>query len=751
MKPARPEAPPPAAKRGDGRDGYIVPEAVIAGELAHIPLGVSARRRFGDATWLVLTVIGLTAFCLDVAGGKGPFDHRLEDGLHLFSSGFPGRPAPGTPVAVEIAQQLAPLVVLFLTLKLVTTVFRRQLNQYRARLRRGHAVVCGLDDKSLRIAEGFLEAGRKVTCVAKEGPQDLVDHLRRRGAIVIDGDPTQERTVRAAAAERARYVVCSSELDRDNATTAAIVARLARPSRGESIEIFVHIGELELASLLRSATFGRAHARVQFFDLNTIWAHELLRAAPAFGGMASPSSPPPQIVVVGTTPLAQSLVLEAARHWHDRSAPDAARLRLRLVGPDAPGVCALLVRRYPCLERRSQLIADERSIEVGIANEFVGLFDSPDARRDALYLCLADEGDNLGLAMQARREFEGEGPALLVPATAWTFQLRTLLGEAADRITPVFYSSRPRSLDLLHDSALESIARAVHASYVDSRRGEADFGERPADVPWHSLAPRYREATRRNVDELVSQLNALWYEIAPRYDWDEPLVSFSAEEVDVLARLEHERWYRERVAEGWVYGTVRDESSTPRRSPRLVGWDALPDEAKSINRVLARERPAILARAGFRLVRSADRVQLARLLHERLLSTRTTAGAVPTAWEELDGDARSLNLSAVDSIAGELLELGYRMIEGAKSHPLVLGQDDLERLAEEEHERWARARLAQGWRPGAQRDDAQRVHPDLVPWAELGEAERDVDRARIALLPELLAAARRGVVRLAVR
>ncbi|HZP73479.1 MAG TPA: RyR domain-containing protein [Gaiellaceae bacterium] len=115
-------------------------------------------------------------------------------------------------------------------------------------------------------------------------------------------------------------------------------------------------------------------------------------------------------------------------------------------------------------------------------------------------------------------------------------------------------------------------------------------------------------------------------------------------------------------------------------------------------------------------------MQLARLLHERLLVSRTTAGAVPTPWEELDLEARELNLSAVDAMAGELLELGYRMVEGAKGHPLRLGPEELERLAEAEHERWSRVRLTQGWQPGTERDDAERVHPDLVPWAELGAA-----------------------------
>ena len=58
--------------------------------------------------------------------------------------------------------------------------------------------------------------------------------------------------------------------------------------------------------------------------------------------------------------------------------------------------------------------------------------------------------------------------------------------------------------------------------------------------------------------------------------------------------------------------------------------------------------------------------------------------------------------------------------------------DDLlaltEQLAENTHEVWARGRLEEGWRYGPQRDDAQQMHPGLVPYKDLSEAEKEYDR-----------------------
>lgn len=54
-----------------------------------------------------------------------------------------------------------------------------------------------------------------------------------------------------------------------------------------------------------------------------------------------------------------------------------------------------------------------------------------------------------------------------------------------------------------------------------------------------------------------------------------------------------------------------------------------------------------------------------------------------------------------------------------------------ERLAENAHEIWAAKRMADGWTYGPQRDDAAKHHPDLVPYAELTEGEKDYDRKMV--------------------
>ena len=49
-------------------------------------------------------------------------------------------------------------------------------------------------------------------------------------------------------------------------------------------------------------------------------------------------------------------------------------------------------------------------------------------------------------------------------------------------------------------------------------------------------------------------------------------------------------------------------------------------------------------------------------------------------------------------------------------------------LARHVHETWVRMRLDEGWTPGPRRDDDRREHPCLIPYAELPDIEKEIDR-----------------------
>ena len=57
------------------------------------------------------------------------------------------------------------------------------------------------------------------------------------------------------------------------------------------------------------------------------------------------------------------------------------------------------------------------------------------------------------------------------------------------------------------------------------------------------------------------------------------------------------------------------------------------------------------------------------------------------------------------------------------------GFDELrEAIAENAHDRWALERQSEGWTYGPKRDDSKLETPDMVPYAQLPESEKQYDR-----------------------
>lgn len=56
----------------------------------------------------------------------------------------------------------------------------------------------------------------------------------------------------------------------------------------------------------------------------------------------------------------------------------------------------------------------------------------------------------------------------------------------------------------------------------------------------------------------------------------------------------------------------------------------------------------------------------------------------------------------------------------------IIGLTEL--LARHNHDVWAQQRLADGWTYGPVRDDGRKEHPDLVPYDQLPEGEKEYDR-----------------------
>jgi hypothetical protein len=124
---------------------------------------------------------------------------------------------------------------------------------------------------------------------------------------------------------------------------------------------------------------------------------------------------------------------------------------------------------------------------------------------------------------------------------------------------------------------------------------------------------------------------------------------------------------------------------------------------------------------------------------------------------ELAADDKEDNRAAARRIPEALALVGLGLRRGADKAPAAIPADalqerleqNMERLAEAEHDGWMAQRRSAGWRYGETRDDARKLHPAMLPYAKLPEREKGKDRNTIRHYPDFAARAGYRIVPIA--
>lgn len=95
----------------------------------------------------------------------------------------------------------------------------------------------------------------------------------------------------------------------------------------------------------------------------------------------------------------------------------------------------------------------------------------------------------------------------------------------------------------------------------------------------------------------------------------------------------------------------------------------------------------------------------------RLAAIAAQAPIVPVAWSEREDNFKIQFRAVIDRQCGP----------------------QRSQSPEELHGSWMQAYFAMGWSYGETYDRENKIHPDLVPYAQLGQLERDKDAVFIAL------------------
>jgi hypothetical protein len=147
---------------------------------------------------------------------------------------------------------------------------------------------------------------------------------------------------------------------------------------------------------------------------------------------------------------------------------------------------------------------------------------------------------------------------------------------------------------------------------------------------------------------------------------------------------------------------------------------------------------------------------VARAIHDEYLKLQKDAGATPETnpsmrpWDELPRRLKESNLRQAEDIWKTLhmIQCTIGFYSSGRDPLFVFTDQEVEFLAEKEHQLWVDERVRKGWTFGKVRDDQQKIHDCIIPWDNLSEEQREKDRSAIRALPVILARVYLKIVRL---
>ena len=141
------------------------------------------------------------------------------------------------------------------------------------------------------------------------------------------------------------------------------------------------------------------------------------------------------------------------------------------------------------------------------------------------------------------------------------------------------------------------------------------------------------------------------------------------------------------------------------------------------------------------LLQSGSFQAIAVAIHRAWCAEQVAAGKPAPSWDELDESRKESSRAQARHIAVKLASIGCAIapLRDWGASDFAFSDEEVERLAVAEHDRWISERLEAGWRSGP-KDPDRKMTPYLVPFADLHARHRRIRphlRARHPRLPRL--------------
>lgn len=562
-----------------------------------------------DIQWPLVITLVIIAFVLGYIGldkyfkaqglTNSPLDN-LYATIQLFMLSTPFKTGP-VPIELELARFLALIVTLGTTLTALVIILHEQIQFLQLKLIRDHTIICGLGNKGAHLVNKLNESGEQVIVIERDESNDLIKTCEDQGVTVLKGDAKDKELLIKAGVHKAKYIVSFCGDESTNIQVAILSREIAIECKDRVLTCIVNIVNPQVCQVLASLEIEMEKSdcfKIEFFNIFDIGVQSLLKKYPPYADVQKP----PHMLVVGLGHAGENIIIQTARKWQPGYNEKRDRLHITIVDKDVEVKKQSLCSRYPQLEK----VCEFSIVEVDINYEFYKsqLLLNPELTSDitSAYVCLDQDYLGLSVALLLCKQLRSKKVPIILQ-TDQDSGLATLLSVEKFENLHIFglldWACRP---ELVLGGIWEVLARANHEEYlIHQKKLGVNPEKNPSMVTWEELPVGLKESNRLQADHIGVKLKAIGCGIAPLTDWDAGSFEFSREEKELMAEMEHERWVKERLRDGWKFGPKKDIEE--KISPHLIPWKQLSDEIKEYDRVFIRKLPAFLAQTGFQIYR----------------------------------------------------------------------------------------------------------------------------------------------------
>jgi hypothetical protein len=548
------------------------------------------------------------------------------------------------PWELHVGRALGLVSVFMLGFLAFSRFFREEIQLFQLRWRRNHVVICGLGDLGLRLALDGRRCGKFVVAIEKQGRSAPIEHARRGGILVIEGDASDPASMHGVNVARAEFVVACCESDETNVAISANVGDILTPDvqRRSPLVCRLLLRSPKLRQRAqdlfgpdsRTAARERDNFRVDHRDLHleAAAARQCLRLFPLdFEPMREGDPTIVRLVIVGFGEMGRNLAIQAARigtFANNASAHDPSDrgIRITVMDRDVSAEVQSFRRRYPGLEQVCVL-------------ECVDLVPTDDAILDAIErhrqkevkahdlvtyaVCLeiqssehgptAADSANLDIGMALSNKFANSRSQILIYQEKRAgFGALFPKEDSAGRLHAFGMIEDIYNWDILLHESDDRLARAIHENYVEKEEKRRGKGHK--ERSWTELADNLKESNRAAADHIPIKLRALGYTDLPiPIPWYKRIFArapanlrttsaaieqFNDDQIRLLAQMEHRRWCSERWLDGWKYSSKETDRKKKISKDLILPLDKVPAEDREKDFEQIRAIPHILRSVG---------------------------------------------------------------------------------------------------------------------------------------------------------